>query len=320
MNDILIVDGLNVFMRHFAANPATNENGDHVGGVVGFLRGLHHLVDLITPKEVFVIWEGGGSARRRSIDSTYKNNRRPIRLNRWYDNSDMPSTVQNRNYQINLIIEFLRKAPIKQVYVSDCEADDVIGYLSKYSYHDENIAIVSSDKDYYQLVCDRIKIWSPGQKKFIDSAAVLHKFGISANNFCVARCFCGDSSDGISGAKGVGFRSLAKRFPELKLVESQSVDEIVNSAVKKQKNSKLKIYESIIEYAEIARRNWRLMYLGTNNLSASQVQQILFQSEEPRGTSDKLGFMRLLARHQINNFDVNTYYMSLNSIQHQSPS
>ena len=68
MSPILVIDGLNVFMRHFAANPSTSENGEHVGGVVGFLRGLRHLVNLTKPKEVIVAWEGGGSLRRRAID------------------------------------------------------------------------------------------------------------------------------------------------------------------------------------------------------------------------------------------------------------
>jgi len=318
MSEILIVDGLNVFMRHFAANPATNENGEHVGGVVGFLRGLRHLIDLTCPKDVFVIWEGGGSIRRRAIDSNYKNGRRPIKLNRWYDSEEMPTTVENRNYQINLLIQFLRKGPVKQIYVSDCEADDVIGYLSNYTYRKDKIIIVSSDKDYYQLVTDRVRIWSPGQKKFVTPAIVLEKFGISANNFCVARCFCGDTSDGISGAKGVGFRTLAKRFPQLALMESQSVDEIVNDAIKKCIDSKLKIYDSIAEYADSARRNWKLMYLGTGNLAAVQVQQIESQSKSILQPTDKLGFMRLLVRHQINNFDVNAYYMSLKSIKYHS--
>ena len=318
MNEVLIVDGLNVFMRHFAANPATSENGEHVGGVVGFLRGLRHLVNLTSPKEVFVIWEGGGSLRRRAIDGNYKNGRRPVRLNRWYDSEDIPSTVENRNYQINLLVQFLRKGPVKQIYVSDCEADDVIGYLSSYAYHNDKITIVSSDKDYYQLVSDRVRIWSPGQKKFVTPAIVLEKFGISANNFCVARCFCGDTSDGISGAKGVGFRTLAKRFPHLTLTENQSVDDIVNDAIEKRADSKLKIYASIVEYAETARKNWRLMYLGTNNLAASQIQKIKFQCSSEPTNSDKLGFLRLLTRHQINNFDVNSYYMSLNSLKYLS--
>ena len=55
-NDILIIDGLNVFMRHFAANPTTSGNGEHVGGVVGFLRALKNLIDVLRPNQVIIAW------------------------------------------------------------------------------------------------------------------------------------------------------------------------------------------------------------------------------------------------------------------------
>ena len=140
MTDYLIVDGLNVFMRHFAANPTTSGNGESVGGVVGFLRGLKNLIDMFCPKKVIVTWEGGGSPRRRALDPNYKQSRRPVKLNRWYD--EIPSTVGNRNQQINLLIGFLRKGPINQIYVPDCEADDVIGYISKYTFKNNKKLII----------------------------------------------------------------------------------------------------------------------------------------------------------------------------------
>ena len=315
MKDVLIVDGLNVFMRHFAANPATSGNGENVGGVIGFLRGLKNLIDMFCPKKVIVVWEGGGSPRRRAIDPNYKQGRRPVKLNRWYD--DIPSTVGNRNSQLNLLIKFLRFGPISQLYVEDCEADDIIGYLANFELKDENVIIVSSDKDYYQLIDQTTKVWSPGQKKIIDEDVVLDKFGITSKNFCVARCFCGDSSDGISGAKGVGFKTLAKRFEVLSSEEECSVDEIVKIATDEVGSSKLKLYKSIIEYAPRAKTNWKLMYLGTNNLSGEQIKKITYQVNQDLPHPKKLDFMRLLNRNQIINFDVNSYFMSLNFINHQ---
>ena len=313
MTDILVIDGLNVFMRHFAANPTTSGNGDHVGGVVGFLRAVKNLIDVLRPGQVIVAWEGGGSVRRRALDPDYKQGRRPVKLNRWYD--DIPSTVGNRNSQISTLIKFLSLGPITQIYVSDCEADDVIGYLAKYKFHDRKIVIASSDKDYYQLLSDDVSIWSPGQKKFVTKDDVLKKFGVSSNNFCAARCFCGDSSDGISGAKGVGFRSIAKRIPKLAADESYSVSDIVSFAAKQLENSNLKIYNSIVAHESRAKLNWRLMYLGTNNLSGDQIQRVEYQTTQEAEGLKKLDFIRLLQKNQINNFDVNSYFMSLNFIK-----
>ena len=316
MIDYLLIDGLNVFMRHFAANPTTSGNGESVGGVVGFLRGLKNLIDMFGPRNVVVVWEGGGSPRRRAIDPGYKQSRRPVKLNRWYD--EIPSTVGNRNSQINLLIQFLRFGPIKQIYVPDCEADDVIGYLANFELKKNKIVIATSDKDYYQLIKPNVKVWSPGQKKLIDEKEVLEKFGISVNNFVAARCFCGDSSDGISGAKGVGFKSLAKRFPELSSIEEMSVTDIVNVATKLGGSSSLKLYKSIVAHKDRAELNWKLMYLGTNNLSADQIKRIEFQLQQDPPSPKKLDFIRQLQKNQIVNFDVNSYFMSLNLITNKN--
>ena len=87
--------------------------------------------------------------------------------------------------------------------------------------------MVSSDKDLYQLVDTRTIQWSPGQKIFVTPSVILEKFGIHPNNFCTARCFVGDPSDGLPGVKGAGFKTLAKRFEELRGSDSVSVEDII---------------------------------------------------------------------------------------------
>ena len=108
---VLIIDGLNFFMRHFVANPTMSDHGNHVGGFVGFLKGLGHLCDRIAPSEIIVAWESGGSPRRRAIFKDYKDKRRPQKLNRYYQD-DIPDTTQNRDNQITKIIEALRCVPV----------------------------------------------------------------------------------------------------------------------------------------------------------------------------------------------------------------
>ena len=133
---VLLIDGLNVFMRHYVVNPSMSSLGYHVGGFTGFLNSLSRLCDRTRPSQVIVAWEGGGSARRRAIYSGYKKNRRPQKLNRYYL-GDIPDTTKNRDNQIALSIAALKNTPVHQVYVQDCEADDVIGYLCNYKLKDE---------------------------------------------------------------------------------------------------------------------------------------------------------------------------------------
>lgn len=310
---VLLIDGLNVFMRHFVVNPTLNESGHHVGGVVGFLNAIKNLSNRIGPDRIIVVWEGGGSARRRAIFKDYKKGRRPQKLNRYYQD-DLPDTVENRDNQISLLISILRNTPVDQIYIEDCEADDVVGFVSKNIFREQRVVIASSDKDMYQLLDKRTIQWSPGQKKFITLKDVRDKFGISTENFCTARCFVGDSSDGLPGVPKVGFSSLAKRFPELAADEFVSVEQIVEESKIRLENSKLMIYTSIVENQSIAKRNWKLMFLDTRNLSESQIRKIESSLEMCNTQSNKMALIRELARQGIRNFDVDSFYSSVRSI------
>lgn len=308
----LIVDGLNVFYRHWAANPTLDANGEHVGGTVGFLKGLQLLCERYRPAGLVIVWEGGGSTRRRSIDKSYKAGRKPVKLNRFYD--EIPDTVENRNSQVAQLVSLLRLAGILQVYVSDCEADDVIGHLVTSTFLDRKCVIISTDKDFYQLIDDRVHVWSPGSKKQWDEKSVLEKFEIHPKNFCLARCFVGDASDGLKGAPGAGFKSLAKRFPSFSESSNLTVDDIVTSCRKFREQRKLKLYDSIIEHEERIRKNWRLMYLGTRNISAAQALKIESVVTEFSPKRNKLQFIKRLIDIQINNVDYDKLFMILKTI------
>lgn len=310
---VLLIDGLNVFMRHFVVNPTLNESGLHVGGAVGFLNAIKNLSNRICPERIIVVWEGGGSARRRAIFKDYKNGRRPQKLNRYYQ-EDLPDTVENRDSQISLIISLLRNTPVDQIYVEDCEADDVIGFVSKNLLSEKRIVIASSDKDMYQLLDRKTIQWSPGQKKFITLKDVKDKFGITTENFCTARCFVGDSSDGLPGVPRVGFSSIAKRFPSLAENQFVSVEDIIEESKNRLENSKLLIYTNIVENQDIAIRNWKLMFLDTRNLSESQVRKIKSSLETRNTARNKMSLIRALSKQGIKNFDVDSFYSSVRSI------
>ena len=309
---ILIIDGLNVFTRHFVVNPTMSDQGNHVGGLIGFLKAIRLLCEKTNPSQVIVAWEGGGSPRRRAIYPEYKHGRRPQKLNRFY--TDIPDTYHNRDNQVSLIIEALRHVPVMQVYVSDCEADDVIGYLVKHTFVDQKCVIVSSDKDLYQLLSENVIQWSPGQKVFITTRHVKEKFGMHHTNFCTARCFTGDPSDGIPGIPRAGFKSLSKRITILQEEEDVSVDDVVKFAEAELENKKLLLYNNIVEGADIARRNWKIMFLGTSNLSASQIEKIDYAVNTFDPQRNKIELMRMMLREGIKNFDVDSFFMTANIV------
>ena len=305
----IIIDGLNVFTRHYVANPSITENGEQIGGTVGLINSIMTLCEKFSPKFVWIIWEGGGSKRKRDIYKDYKSGRRPQRLNRYYD-KDIPDTVQNRNYQVRIAIEILNNVTIRQLYVPDCEADDVIGYLCQYRLKNERKVIVSSDKDFYQLLNKNTLIYSPTWKKFVSFREVKGKFGISAENFCLAKSICGDKSDSIPGVKGAGFKTLSKRFKPLGLDSSLSIDDILKLCRNEIKaGTKVKIFNSILEEESIIRRNWRLVRLDTNNLSHYQISKINQDADTFESQRNKMNAIKAIKKELIKNLNIDRLFL-----------
>jgi len=302
MSKVLLVDGLNNFARCYAGSPLMNEEGQHIGGVTAFLLSLGSLVQSLRPDRCIVVWEGGGSSRRRAISPTYKEGRRPIKMNRLYD-GDIPDTHAGRTWELRLLVETLRSLGVQQLYVPDIEADDAIGYLTRYEFKDFEVVISSSDHDYYQLVDDRVVVWSPNMKTIVTADTVKERYGVPTMNFCVARCFSGDGNDAVPGAPGIGMRTLSKRIPRL-LLEEMTVDDVVSDAKLAAENSRVKAYNSIVEWADSARTNWRLMNLDMSALSAHQIKKIASSAESCPPRPNKMESIRLLLRHGIKTVDV----------------
>jgi 5'-3' exonuclease len=312
---ILIIDALNLFTQHYVAHPAISTNGEHVGGIVGFLYSVINFVEEYNPTKVIIVWEGGGSSRRRAIYKEYKQKRRPEKLNRYYEN-DLPDSVQNRNHQLRVLVEIFKNLPICQIYVSDCEADDVIGFLCRNTLRKNRKLIMSSDKDFYQLLDKKTIIYSPTWKKIVTSKEVKEKFNISPTNFCLAKSICGDSSDNIKGVKGVGFKTLAKRFPQIKESSDITIQEIISvSNINLNEGSKIKAYKSIADSEDIIRRNWKLIYLDIRNLSPFQIDKIRETVDTFKPVRNKMNVMRILLKTGIQTFNVDRLFHSTNYIK-----
>jgi len=311
---IIYIDGLNVFMRHFAANPTKSLHGNLCGGIVGFLRNIEYLSSKFRPQKIVVAWEGGGSLRRRNIDPQYKEGRRPVKLNRSEYYKDIPDTSENRNTQLKTLVKILYNTPVTQIYVNDCEADDIISYLVKTKKENFKKIIVTSDKDYYQLLDENTKIWSPNKKILIDEKYVLEKWNVPAYNFCLVRCFAGDVSDGIKGIKGAGIKTMVNRFPKLIQKRESSINDIINESNKKVNlNCKIKLFSNIIENKEQLIKNWKLMYLDSAMLSADQINKINFQYNNKEIKINKMNLLKVLNQEGLNFFNIHSFLISLNS-------
>ena len=316
MSTVMMIDGLNMFIRSYIVNPTMDKHGNPIGGCIGFLKSLQKTCNEFNPDEVIVCWDGhGGSQKRKELNKNYKLGRAPIRFNRRLIDLPPEKQEENKAYQLIRLMEYLNELPIIQLVIDFVEADDIIAFGARnIKYDGWNKIIVSSDKDFFQLIDDRIKVWSPGSKKEWSISTVIERFGIHPENFCLAKCFAGDASDGIKGVPGVGFKSLAKRFPDLSLEGSLDINDIVTECKKLQVQRSLKLYDNIIEHEDQIRKNWKLMYLGHGKLAASQVEKIDHMIKQlPQ--RDKLGFIKALLRLQITGVDYDRLFMTLKTLK-----
>lgn len=304
---VLIFDLMNVFVRNYCAYPQMTGHGTQAGGIVGSLKVIARLCNEIKPKAVYVVWEGGGSQKRRKIYSEYKMNRKPEKLNRFYGD-DIEDSDDNKKHQLLTLLKLLKNTPLCQLYVSDCEGDDVIAYLCRNKFINQNKVIVSSDKDMYQLLDENTTIYNLHKKIFVTKEDVLKEYRITAKNFALAKCLCGDNSDNVPGVKGLGFKTLTKILPFIGLEHDIILSEIFDYCSAHLTESRH--FKSILDAQEDIKRNWRLIYLDDHTLSNDQAQKIDYAIEKFVPKQNRMEFIKILATEALD-FDASSFFYTL---------
>ena len=283
---VLIIDGLNTFIRVFSVIPTTNDDGIHVGGIVGFLRSIGYTINMIRPTRTIIVFDGkGGSSRRRKIYPEYKQNRKTkYRVNRAYDFASQEDEKQNMMMQLARCVEYLDTLPVTVMSYDNIEADDTIGYLCRQVLTDSQITVMSTDKDFLQLANGRIKIWSPTKKKMYDDKMVMNEFGISAGNLIWYRVLDGDKSDNISGVRGLGLKTIQKKLPFLKENRIVNIDEVI---------------DVLPDSKDTIELNYKLMQLSDVDISGSTKTKIIDKVNEPINRLVKFQFQKMFLEDKL---------------------
>lgn len=297
-NRVLIVDGLNLYLRAFAVNGALNDNGVPVGGLTGFLRSLAYAIREVNPTRVIVVYDGqGGSQRRRKIHPEYKANRKPgKRITRWDAFKNATEEKDAMKIQFSRLIEYLDFLPINVISIDRIEADDTIAYIA-HTLLDEDVTILSADQDFLQLVDERITVWSPTKKKFYTPRMVEADYGVPAHNFLMYKVLMGDKSDNIEGVKGLGPKKLPKIVPDLLTQTTLDLDFILEHAGKGEEPMHKKISESEIQL----RLNEELMDLKNPPISGELKLQIARLIEAPINLLSRNDFIMMYSDDQLGN-------------------
>tara|TARA_R110000744_G_scaffold3594_2_gene13542 strand:+ start:3276 stop:4337 length:1062 start_codon:yes stop_codon:yes gene_type:complete len=297
---ILLIDGLNTFIRSFAVNPSSNDDGVHVGGMTGFLQSVGYAVRNIKPTRVIICWDGkGGSAKRRKIFPDYKANRRVrTRLTRMSNYGNVSDESIAMGQQIKRLTQYLETLPVTVLATENIEADDAIAYICEQIYPMSQKFIMSTDKDYLQLVNDKVQVWSPTKKKFYFEETILEEFQVPAKNFLEYRTLLGDSSDNIPGIKGCGLKTLQKRLPIIFDDKKVSVDDIIKYAT--EHRDEAKILGDISDSSEKIELNFDLMQLREVDISGYAKTSIMDIVKRPIQRLIKFEFLKMFLEDRIN--------------------
>lgn len=312
---VLIIDGMNTFIRSWTTNPAMNENGDHVGGVVGSLNSIGFQIRQFNPTRVIIIFDGkGGSENRRKIFEGYKSDRgnNRFRVNRQYPEM---MTIEDEGLsmkrQLVWLVDILDYLPVSTMIFDGIEADDAIAYISTELIKDgQECVIASTDKDFLQLVNENVTVYSSTKKKFYDRNIFFEEWGMYPQNFLLFRTLDGDTSDNVPGVKGCGLKTLLKRFPELN--EDRKIDFDEFFRICEENSGKAKIYDDILSNKDIVLRNQKLMSLSEPSISMHdrmKVRNRYFETDTP---FDRFKFFQIGLKYKIlNNWkDLNSWLNS----------
>ena len=228
MARFFMIDGMSLVFRAYHAmfrSELTNTVGEPTGAVFGFANILTSLLDKYDPKHILVVYDTAAPTFRNDMYDAYKANR-----------AEFPVDL---GPQISMIKEMLKLFGISQMELDGYEADDLIATLAeKASEQQIDSYCLTSDKDYYQLVTDHIKILKPATKggglEVVDYPEVREKFGVRPDQVIDVQALIGDSVDNIPGVKGIGIKTA---FPLIEKYESlegvyENIDEIRSKSVK----------------------------------------------------------------------------------------
>lgn len=274
LNDhILVIDAMNTLIRSFSLLKAMNPSGAHVGGLIGFLRSLGYVTRIFDPTRVVVVWDGkGGSGNRKNIDPNYKAQRATSRITHWglYDTKE--EETEALIGQLFRTQDYLECLPLHQMVLEKLEADDIMAYLAKRaSSAGKKVTIVSSDKDFLQLVDNNIEVYAPVKKKTFTKDNIFEELKVLPTNYNIVKALLGDNSDNLQGVKGLGIKTIVSQFPKL-LTEKTDLDYVYKVA--EEKLEEKKIFPKIIHNWDRVETNFKLMDLHNTALDDKEVEYV----------------------------------------------
>ena len=222
----------------FISNPMTNSKGVPTSTVFGFTLSLDEILRKENPSHIAVVFDPPGPTFRHHMYPQYKANREAT-----------PEDIKTAVPYIKKLIEGFN---IPVIEIPGFEADDVIGTLAKTAEKENfKVYMMTPDKDYAQLVSERILMYKPGRggtaAEVLGPAEVREKFLVERSEQVIdILALMGDASDNIPGAKGIGEKTAKKLIEEFDTVEGvyNHIDQLKGKQKENLENSKDMVFLS----------------------------------------------------------------------------
>src|SRR5215217_1899024 len=238
---LFLIDGSSQMYRAYHAmrgSGLSGPSGKSTHAVYIFVTMLRKLIQDHQPQYIAASFDLAGPTFRSEMATDYKANRAP-----------MPPDLAE---QIPWVHEACEAMGVPILTYERFEADDVIGTLATRAVADGfDVAIVTGDKDFFQLVQDGIKVYNPRDDgTWFDAEGVKEKFGVTPDQVVDVLALMGDSIDNIKGVPGIGekgARELIARYGTLEELLAHAGDV-----------SNKRYREGLLQHADDARQSREL--------------------------------------------------------------
>lgn len=211
---ILLIDGENILHQSFHKfEKLKSTDGKPSGAIFGFFKSLHMYIKRFDPDDIYISFDNGRSDFRTSLLPNYKGHRKNISID-----------YESLQIQKHLIMKILGMLRIKYIFdkkkSTNYEGDDFLAYLILEVFKTEKVTLVSSDKDFNQLLDGkRVKILNPRKEEMVYESNCRELFGYEAKETVDYLMMVGDKSDDITGFPGIGPVKARKILDEFGTVQ-----------------------------------------------------------------------------------------------------
>lgn len=195
----LLVDGENILHQSFHKfEKLKSTDGKPTGAIFGFFKSLHMYLTRFEPDDVIISFDNGHSPFRVELNPNYKIHRKDISYDR-----------ESLQIQKGIILRILGMLRVSYIFdkrkSTNYEGDDFLAKLAIDKHNDGKVILVSSDKDFNQLLVYKgIKIYNPRKDSYVNASNCKELFGYTPEETVPYLCMVGDTSDDIKGINGIG--------------------------------------------------------------------------------------------------------------------